>query len=114
MAAIKGRWYVGEGPYEWPDKPTDMRYVYSNQPDGEKYIVAKVWAGDDGDYAGTAGLIAAAPAMLTALRAVRYFVWLVSVGGGSEPRRLLGLIDAALVAAGDDQPTPRGKEVSDE
>lgn len=41
--------------------------------------------------------------MLTTLREARYFVWLMSTVGGTEPRRVLGLIDAALVAAGDEE-----------
>ena len=37
-------------------------------PNGERYMVAKVWAWDDGDYEGTARLVAAAPELLAALK----------------------------------------------
>lgn len=63
MAAIQGNWYASAGGADgYPADPDTVRFVYATQPGGEKYIVAKVWAGDDQDYASTARLVAAAPA----------------------------------------------------
>jgi hypothetical protein len=70
MAAIQGDWYASRSTHQgegYPQSDDTVRFVYATQPNGEKYIVAKVWAGDDGDYEGTARLVAAAPAMLKAL-----------------------------------------------
>lgn len=64
MAAIPGDWYIGHSDSESYPVKDQMRCVFSGQPNGERYMVAKVWAGDDGDYEGTARLVAAAPAML--------------------------------------------------
>lgn len=55
MAAIQGSWRVTTRGDD------DPRYVQARQTDGEEFIVAKVWAGDDGDYESTARLVAAAP-----------------------------------------------------
>lgn len=72
MAAIGGEWYVSDGmgfTAAKDDVPMDYwRYVYSTQPDGRKFIVAKVWAGDDSDYEGTARLVAASPELLRELK----------------------------------------------
>jgi len=71
MAAIKGDWYASRSTHNGESYPQDddtVRFVYATQADGGKYIVAKVWSGDDGDYGGTAKLIAAAPELLAALR----------------------------------------------
>ena len=70
MAAIQGDWYVSDG-MGFTARPDGhaadyFRYVYSIQPDGTKYVVAKVWAGDDSDYEGTARLVSAAPDLLEA------------------------------------------------
>ena len=64
MAAIPGDWYIGRSDSESYPVKDQMRCVFSGQPDGERYMVAKVWAGDDGDYEGTARLVAAAPQLL--------------------------------------------------
>lgn len=71
MAAIHGKWYASHGANAgdaYPQSDNTVRFVYATQPDGERYIVAKVWSGDDGDYEGTARLVAAAPELLDALR----------------------------------------------
>lgn len=70
MAAIQGDWYASAGaPNEaYPERDGTVRFVYADQPNGDRYIVAKVWAGDDQDYESTARLVAAAPALLAALR----------------------------------------------
>lgn len=63
MAAIQGDWYASAGaPNEaYPERDGTVRFVYADQPNGDRYIVAKVWAGDDQDYESTARLVAAAP-----------------------------------------------------
>lgn len=72
MAAIQGDWYASAGGAAgYPADPDTVRFVYATQPNGEKYIVAKVWAGDDRDYEGTARMVAAAPALLDALKLLR-------------------------------------------
>jgi hypothetical protein len=72
MSAIQGDWYASRSTHNGEAYPQDddtVRFVYATQADGTKFIVAKVWSGDDGDYAGTAKLVAAAPALLAALKA---------------------------------------------
>jgi hypothetical protein len=70
MAAITGKWYAASNEHDgYPAPPDAVRFVYATQPDGERYIVAKVWSGDDGDYEGTARLVAAAPELMAALKA---------------------------------------------
>lgn len=75
MSAISGTWYVSDSMgYNDPmeNVPVDYyRFVYATQPDGRKFIVAKAYSGDDSDYQGTARLIAAAPELLAALRALK-------------------------------------------
>ena len=68
MAAIQGDWYIGHSDSESYPVKDQMRCVFAGQPSGERYMVAKVWAGDDGDYEGTARLVAAAPELLAALK----------------------------------------------
>ena len=71
MAAIQGDWYASRSTHDgeaYPQIDDTVRFVYATQPSGEKYIVAKVWSDDDGDYEGTARLIAAAPELLSALK----------------------------------------------
>jgi hypothetical protein len=71
MAAIGGDWYASRcthGNKPCPQSDDTVRFVYSTQPDGEKYIVAKVWSGDNGDYESTARLVAAAPELLRELK----------------------------------------------
>ena len=78
MAAIKGDWYASRSTHDGESYPQDddtVRFVYATQADGGKFIVAKVWSGDDGDYGGTAKLIAAAPELLYQLKhAIRLLV----------------------------------------
>jgi hypothetical protein len=74
MAAIEGKWYASVGSHArdaYPEDDDTVRFVYAAQPDGEKYVVAKVWAGDDGDFESTARLVAAAPELLAALKLCR-------------------------------------------
>jgi hypothetical protein len=74
MSAIQGDWYASRSTHNGEAYPQDddtVRFVYATQADGTKFIVAKVWSGDDGDYAGTAKLVAAAPDMLEALDSIR-------------------------------------------
>lgn len=68
MAAIQGDWYASAGlPNEaYPQSDVTVRFVYATQPNGERYIVAKVWPSDGGDYESTARLLAAAPELLDA------------------------------------------------
>lgn len=71
MAAIEGKWYASVGTHArdaYPEDDDTVRFVYATQPNGEKYVVAKVWAGDDGDFKSTAQLVAAAPELLAACK----------------------------------------------
>jgi hypothetical protein len=71
MSAIQGDWYASRSTHDgesYPQSDDTVRFVYATQADGTKFIVAKVWSGDDGDYAGTAKLVAAAPELLSALQ----------------------------------------------
>jgi hypothetical protein len=71
MSAIQGDWYASRSTHNGEAYPQDddtVRFVYATQADGTKFIVAKVWSGDDGDYSGTAKLVAAAPDLLAALK----------------------------------------------
>jgi len=71
MAAIPGDWHASRSIRDgesYPYGDGTVRFVYATQPNGEKYIVAKVWSGDDGDFASTAQLIAAAPELLAAIK----------------------------------------------
>lgn len=61
MAAIQGNWQVSAGL---------PKFVYADQPNGDRLLVAKVGAGDDRDYVGTALLIAAAPELLRTCRSL--------------------------------------------
>jgi hypothetical protein len=69
MGAIRGEWYAASNEHDgYPAPPDAVRFVYATQENGERYIVAKVWSGDDGDYEGTARLVAAAPELLHQLK----------------------------------------------
>jgi hypothetical protein len=71
MSAIQGDWYASRSTHDgesYPQGDDTVRFVYATQADGTKFIVAKVWSGDDGDYAGTAKLVAAAPELLRELK----------------------------------------------
>ena len=59
MAAIQGNWQVSAGL---------PKFVYADQPNGDRYLVASVSGGADRDYQGTARLVAAAPELLAALK----------------------------------------------
>jgi hypothetical protein len=66
MAAIQGKWYAAPNGHDaYPADPDTVRFVYADQPDGERYIVAKVWA-DGEDYESNARLVAAAPDLMAA------------------------------------------------
>ena len=97
MAAIEGKWYASVGSHASDAHPEDddtVRFVYATQPDGEKYVVAKVWAGDDGDFEATARLVAAAPALLLACKRMLAMIQEIDRALGRKP----GLIFDAMVA----------------
>lgn len=69
--SIPGPWHASVGKHDsaaYLDGNGVVRFVYATQPDGRLYVVAKTWAGDDGDYASVARLIAAAPELLFELK----------------------------------------------
>lgn len=68
MAAIQGDWYIGHSDSESYPVKDQMRCVFADQTDGDRFMVAKVWGDLDGDYESTARLIAAAPDLLAALK----------------------------------------------
>jgi len=70
MAVIQGTWYVGSATTLGGGAGPDRRLVLSAMQDGDTYIVAKVFADDEGDFASTARLLAAAPDLLRALREI--------------------------------------------
>jgi len=71
MAVIHGTWYVGSATTLGGGTDPDRRLVLSAMQDGKTYIVAKVFADDEGDFASTARLLAAAPDLLAALKLLR-------------------------------------------
>jgi hypothetical protein len=100
MAAIKGDWYASRSTHNGESYPQDddtVRFVYATQADGGKFIVAKVWSGDDGDYGGTAKLIAAAPDLLAASRLANQE--LIDLGVGSSGSPALVALWAAIAKA---------------
>lgn len=77
MAAIGGKWYTDTAVTigrEAVDGMGERRLVFSAMPDGSKCIVAKTFAGDDGDYESTARLIAAAPQLLEACKRMMFLI----------------------------------------
>ena len=97
MAAIPGDWYIGHSDSESYPVKDQMRCVFSGQPNGERYMVAKVWAGDDGDYEGTARLVAAAPELLEAARLANQE--LIDLGQGSSASPALRALWWAIAKA---------------
>ena len=76
MAAIQGDWFASRSTHDgeaYLQGDGKVRFVYATQPSGEKYIVAKVWA-DEGDYEGTARLVAAAPDLLAVCQEILQFM----------------------------------------
>jgi hypothetical protein len=68
MSVIGGVWYAKSGGQfnNYPVDPDAKRFVYSDMPNGEKFLVAKVYSDGEGDYDSTAHLLAAAPDLLAA------------------------------------------------
>lgn len=67
MSVIGGVWYAKSGgESNYPVDPGAKRFVYSDMPNGEKFIVAKVYSDGERDYDSTAHLVAAAPDLLAA------------------------------------------------
>ena len=109
MAAIQGDWYASRSTHDgeaYPQIDDTVRFVYATQPSGEKYIVAKVWSDDDGDYEGTARLISAAPELLSQLKVAADFISghneCLSVPSGSGDRQwndyCIGLLEDCKAA----------------
>jgi hypothetical protein len=101
MGVIKGQWYADRNENSVaPDEGIRDR-VYATQPNGEKFIVAKVFSDEEGDYNSTSQLIAAAPELLAACKyALSYFHQTRSGvdwrdAGGEEPEILAAAIAKA-------------------
>lgn len=94
MSAIPGKWYASSNGHDaYPADPETVRFVYADQPDGERYIVAKVWA-DGEDYESTARLVAAAPQLLAACKRMVALIQEFDRAMGRSP----GLIFDAMTA----------------
>lgn len=72
MAVIQGAWRVGSAATLGGGTDQDRRLVLSAMPSGETYIVAKVFADDEGDFESTARLLAAAPELLAVCSAIAH------------------------------------------
>ena len=108
MAAIQGDWYASRSTHDgesYPQGDDTVRFVYSTQADGTKFIVAKVWSGDDGDYAGTAKLVAAAPDLLATCKALALDIRAMQFTDGEyrlsldSARWILALLDRGIAKA---------------
>jgi hypothetical protein len=94
MAAIQGKWYASANGHDaYPADPSTVRFVYADQPDGERYIVAKVWSDGD-DYESNARLVAAAPQLLAACKRMMAMIQDIDRTLGRNP----GLIFDAMSA----------------
>ena len=94
MAAIHGKWYAASNGHDaYPADPETVRFVYATQPDGERYIVAKVWADGD-DFESNARLVAAAPQLLAACKRMMGLIQDIDRALGRNP----GLIFDAMAA----------------
>jgi hypothetical protein len=103
MAAIEGKWYASIGSHARSSHPEDddtVRWVHATQPNGEMYVVAKVWAGDDGDFESTARLIAAAPELLRACKKMRELIQEIDRAFGSKPAVIFDAMGAIAQAEG--------------
>jgi hypothetical protein len=101
MAAIEGKWYASVGTHARDAHPEDddtVRFVYATQPDGEKYVVAKVWAGDDGDFESTARLVAAAPELLAACKRMMALIQEIDRALGRHPGIIFDAMGAIVKA----------------
>ena len=101
MSAIDGNWFASIGTHArdaYPQDDDTVRFVYATQPNGEKYIVAKVWAGDDGDYESTARLIAAAPELLRACRRMLALIKEIDSAMGRKPGLIFDTMGAIMQA----------------
>ena len=99
MAAIQGDWYASRSTHDgeaYPQSDNTVRFVYATQADGTKFIVAKVWSGDDGDYASTARLIAACPELLAAAQGMQSAFY---YGDGNAQVIAIGLLRKAIAKA---------------
>lgn len=103
MAAIQGKWYaeadlsIGR---EALDGKGERRLVFSTMPDGKKYIVAKTFAGDDGDFAATAHLVAAAPQLLAACKRMMAMIQEIDRTLGRNPGVIFDALGAIHQAEG--------------
>ena len=101
MAAIEGKRYASVGSHArdaYPEDDDTVRFVYATQPDGEKYVVAKVWAGDDGDFESTARLVAAAPALLLACKRMLAMIQEIDRALGRKPGLIFDAMGAIMQA----------------
>ena len=109
MAAIPGKWYADRSTHDgesYPQGDDTVRFVYATQPNGEKYIVAKVWSGDDGDYESTARLIAAAPQLLAACKRMLSMIQDFDKALGRNPGIIFDAMAAIQHAQGDKHAIP--------
>ena len=103
MAAIQGRWYASVGTHPgdaYPEASDKVRFVYADQPDGERYIVAKAWADDEGDFESTARLIAAAPQLLAACKKMMEMIQEIDRTLGRRPGAIFDAMGAISRAEG--------------
>lgn len=103
MAAIQGKWYADRSTHDgeaYPQGDSTVRFVYATQPNGDKYIVAKVWSGDDGDYESTARLIAAAPQLLEACKRMMFLIQDFDRALGRNPSIIFDAMGAIQQAQG--------------
>ena len=100
MAAIQGNWYASSNGHDaYPADPDTVRFVYADQPNGERYIVAKVWA-DGEDYESTARLIAAAPQLLAACKRMRRLIQDMDKAFCANPGIIFDAMSAIVQAEG--------------
>ncbi len=102
MAAIQGKWYADRSTHDgeaYPQGDSTVRFVYATQPNGEKYVVAKVWA-DEGDYESTARLVAAAPQLLAACKRMMAMIQEIDRTLGRNPGAIFDALGAIHQAEG--------------
>lgn len=107
MAAIQGKWYAAANEHDaYPADPKAVRFVYADQPNGERYIVAKVWAdnlasGLGADYESNARLIAAAPQLLAACKRMMAMIQEIDRTLGRHPGVIFDAMGAIAQAEGE-------------